>query len=357
METNVKQMASKSTDWNIISILSTACIFFGIGLTFAYGSTFLTTSYNEIYLAGESGLDETDLPYTLAIIECVISGMTLLVGLLAVAVPRKIDRNVITIALVYFLVATVTESILLTTRLSSLGMFGEIAKTCGDPNTATGCPTTRFEAKHDRSILYTSPLGGDCQFFYWDEMRTRYQPGSPCQLTTPSDSATTICDSNIQNFMDWSSPKSYGWRDDPRAIENLNEADELTSVDKIHNVAELDVLQTLYNDSISEKFETQPAIAYCYYWGCNSVCNSHRYLVNQQWMFSSIVLLITHVAFAGSAALICRRAESLDDFKPVLVQNIPYATATVTVKDPEALYLDIPDMGRRKRRLTPGLKF
>jgi len=69
-------------------------------------------------------------------------------------------------------------------------------------------------------------------------------------------------------------------------------------------------------------------------------------------MFSSIVLLVTHVVFAGCAALICRRAESIDDFKPVLVQNIPFAKVDV-----EALYLDIPDMGRRKRRLTPGLKF
>lgn len=340
-------------DWNLISILSSACIFFGIGLCFAYGSSFWNTSYNEIYLSGESGLDEQDLPYTLSIIECVISGLTVVVGLLAVAVPQKIDRNVISIVLVYFLVATVTETVIMTTRLASLGMMGDIEKTCSDSNTATGCPTTRFEAIHDRSIIYTSPIGGDCHFFYWDDMRTRFEGGNPCQLTTPSDSATVICDHNIETFMDWSSPKSYGWRDDPKAIEALNGGDTLTSIDKIHNVAELDVLQTTYNDSISQKFENQPAIAYCYYWGCNSVCNEDRYLINRQWLWSSIVLSVTHLIFAMSAGLLCRRAQNIDDFKPIPVDNIPYAK----VKDDDALYLDIPDMGRRKRRLTPGLKF
>ena len=342
-------------DWTIVTSLSASCIFVGVGLTFAYGSTFLLTPYNEIHLSGQSGIDETDTPYTLAIIETVISALTVIIGTIAIYVPKKTDRNVITIALIYFIMVILTESVLVATRLTSLGIVGEnVVGTCSDKGVSTGCPTTRFEDVHDRVQLYTNPLGGDCQFFYWDSMKTKAQNNS-CQSQGPSPGFELICDTNIENHMNWANPSSYGWGDNPEAVMNLPSGSQvLTSVDKLHNPSFIKAhLQIEYEDQIITQMSNSsgpPAIAYCYYWGCSSVCNSHRYLINRQWLWSSVILLITHIVFALSSALLCRRAkaykESYDKLPTVFAE-------VVAVKSDEFM---IPQVGRRKRVLN-GLKF
>jgi|TARA_B110000908_G_scaffold109648_1_gene128592 hypothetical protein len=344
-------------DWNLISILSASCIFVGIGLTFSYITTFYLTPYNELYLAGESGMDEQDIPYTIAIIETVVAGLTVIIGMLAVAVPHKIDRNVISIVLIYFIVASIGESVFMTTRLSSLGMIGtNVERTCSDTGVATGCPTTRFEAVHDRPIIYTSPLGGDCQFFFWDEMRSRSM-GNTCQLTAPSQSEEVKCEYNVETFMDWSSPKSYGWRDDPATVMSLDDsAGPLTSITKVHNMQQLDFIQTNASNIIN-KFESQPALAYCYYWGCNAVCNKHRHLINRQWIWSSVAMLITHLIFAMSSALLCRRAGHSSGLPKYHKQEEPLMAIATPVTMSKQLF-DMPELGRRKRKLNlSGLKF
>jgi hypothetical protein len=155
--------------------------------------------------------------------------------------------------------------------------------------------------------------------------------------------------------MNWANPASYGWGDNPEAIMDLPEGSQvLTSVDKLHNPSFIKAsLQIQYEDQIITQMSNStgpPAIAYCYYWGCSSVCNSHRYLINRQWLWSSVILLITHIVFALSSALLCRRAkaykESYDKLPTVFAE-------VVAVKSDEFM---IPQVGRRKRVLN-GLKF
>jgi len=348
-------MFIKIMEWTVISIMSAACVFVGIAITFSNATTFYLTDYNEIHLAGQSGIDETDTPYTLSIIETVVSGLTVILGVLAIQVPHKIDRNVITIVLVYFLIATILEAVMVTTRMSSLGIIGtDVVGTCSDKGVSTGCPTTRFEDVHDRVQLYTTPLGGDCQFFYWDSMKTKAQNNS-CQSQGPSPGFELICDNNIENHMNWANPSSYGWGDNPEAVMNLPSGSQvLTSVDKLHNPSFIKAhLQIEYEDQIITQMSNSsgpPAIAYCYYWGCSSVCNSHRHLINRQWLWSSVILLITHIIFALSSALLCRRAKAYKES----YDELPTVYAEVVVDKSEEFM--VPQMGRRKRVLN-GLKF
>jgi len=351
-------------DWNTVSILSAACIFVGIGLTFSNITTFIVTPYNEIHLSGQSGLDQTDTPYTLSIIETVLSGLTVILAMITIAVPRKIDRNVITIVLIYFIAATIMEAVMVTTRLSSLGMIGtNVVGTCSDRGVDTGCPTTRFEEVHARKQLYTTPLGGDCQFFYWDSMKTRAEANS-CQSQAPDVSFESTCNDNIENHMNWANPESYGWGDNPKAVSLLPQGSQvLTSVDKIHNPSNImSELQIQYSTEIITQISNAtgpPAIAHCYYWGCSSVCNTHRYIINRQWLWSSVILLISHALFALISALLCRRAKSYTDSKEEIPVASAYtAVAVPEIAVPEKVDLQIPEFGRRKRRLMlSGLRF
>ena len=59
------------TSEGLVTALSYLSAFIGLGATFAYLATFSLTPYNHLYLSGESGYDETDVSYTLAIVECV----------------------------------------------------------------------------------------------------------------------------------------------------------------------------------------------------------------------------------------------------------------------------------------------
>jgi hypothetical protein len=186
-------------------------------------------------------------------------------------------------------------------------------------------------------------------------MKTKAQNNS-CQSQNPSASFELICNNNIENHMNWANPASYGWGDNPEAIMDLPEGSQvLTSVDKLHNPSFIKAsLQIKYEDQIITQMSNSsgpPAIAYCYYWGCSSVCNSHRYLINRQWLWSSVILLITHVLFAISSALLCRRAK---EYK--IVPVLPVAvTPPIAVAFPVNGFV-VPQMGRRKRVLN-GLKF
>ena len=156
--------------------------------------------------------------------------------------------------------------------------------------------------------------------------------------------------------MNWASPQSYGWTDDIDAI-----ATQGSTVRKsIHNPSYLiDTISVKYEDQISQISTDPPSIAYCYYWGCNSVCNNHRYLINQQWLLSSIFLVITHLVFAISSGLLWRRATSIID--PILPEKYSQAypvVEAVVVGSPKSLVnrLTLPNIGRTKRRLN-SLRF
>mgnify|MGYP000125814686 CR=1 FL=1 len=325
----------------LVTAVSSLCTLIGLGFTFAYLATFYLTPYNKLYLSGESGTDDTDTSYSLAIVECVVSGCTFIIGVLAFAAAQKPPRRVVLMALIFFGVSGLLEGTFGTFRAFNLGLIGtDMERTCSDTGVFTGCPTTRFEAKHDQAILYTSPNGGDCQFWYWDSMKRR---GSinPCQGVYDGASSTK-CSHNIENFMDWSSPTSYGWRDDPSELSNLTpDSGVLTTVKKTHNMAELEYIQA-NTTGIITPFKTQPSIAFCWYWGCNSVCNSHRYLINRLWLGFSIVLCLLHATNVIMTGCMWRQQQKATKPQPVLpVPNTVDLSPSFVV----------PEFGRRRRQL------
>lgn len=324
----------------VVTAVSYLSAFIGLGSTFAYLATFYLTPYNQLYLPSESGSDDTDVSYTLAIVECAISGSTFIVGVLAFAAAKSPPRRVVLVAMLFFIVSVVLEGTFSTIRAWNLGLVGtDMERTCSDIGVFTGCPTTRYASKHSpREILYTSPNGGDCQFWFWDEMRPRWQETSCGSdgLDNPK------CDHFIETYMDWSSPGSYGWRDDPKAIKELLEGSgSLTTIDKVHNMAELMIIQA-NTTGIQSKLTTQPSLAYCWYWGCNSVCNSHRYLINRLWLMVSISLTVLHLVNTLMAAAVWRRKQEKPEAAVELVDAIKAQPFFV-----------VPAIGRRKRRLVP----
>tara|TARA_B110000091_G_scaffold214383_1_gene267421 strand:+ start:12197 stop:13213 length:1017 start_codon:yes stop_codon:yes gene_type:complete len=325
----------------LVTAVSYLCTVIGLGFTFAYLCTFYLTPYNQLYLVGESGTDDSDFSYTLAIVECVVSGCTFIVGVLAFAAVQKPPPRVVLVALVFFGVSGLLEGTFGTLRAFNLGLIGtNIDHTCSDTGVFTGCPTTRFEAKHKQTILYTSPNGGDCQFWFWDSMKRRGSTNA-CQGAYSS----AKCSYNIETFMDWSSPTSYGWRDDPSELSNLTpDTGVLTTIKKTHNMAELEYIQSNTTGAVITPFTTQPSLAYCWYWGCNSVCNSHRYLINRLWLVFSVVLCLLHATNVIMVGVLWRQQQRPAPKRaPPLVSE----TSELGVSSPFV----VPDFGRRRRQL------
>lgn len=326
---------------NIMFYLTT---FIGIGATFSYIVTFYFTPYNEIrYPESE---DATDVPYTLAIVECVICGATFLLGLLSFG--SSPSKRVIGIVLFFFIFATLAEGTFSVIRGWNLGIVGDdVERTCSDTS-KSGCPTSRFEAVPDNpTIEYVTPKGGDCQFWFWGpHMRARYTGESACNGYGQSDG---VCGDIIETYMDWTLASSYGLRDDPDDIVAASSG-QLMTVDQIHNMKYLFSLQaTVGNVSIpiSEQFTEQPAIAYCWYWGCSEVCQPERYLVNRWWLASSVTLFVLDLLLLMFSAILWRQEPDSEK-------------AGLPVTSPVTENLVVPEFGRRKRRLVQnpsGLQF
>ena len=129
----------------VVTAVSYLSTFIGLGSTFAYLATFYLTPYNQLYLPSESGSDDTDVSYTLAIVECVISGCTFIVGVLAFAAAKSPPRRVVLVAMLFFIVSVVLEGTFSTIRAWNLGLVGtDMERTCSDIGVFTGCPTTRY---------------------------------------------------------------------------------------------------------------------------------------------------------------------------------------------------------------------
>ena len=325
----------------LVTAVSYLCTVIGLGFTFGYLCTFYLTPYNQLYLVGESGTDDSDVSYTLAIVECVVSGCTFIVGVLAFAAVQKPPPRVVLVALIFFGVSGLLEGTFGTLRAFNLGLIGSnIDRTCSDTGVFTGCPTTRFEAKHKQTILYTSPNGGDCEFWFWDSMKRRGSTNA-CQGSYSS----AKCSYNIETFMDWSSPTSYGWRDDPSELSNLTpDTGVLTTIKKTHNMAELEYIQSNTTGAVLTPFATQPSLAYCWYWGCNSVCNSHRYLINRLWLMFSVVLCLLHATNVIMVGVLWRQQQRPAKKRP------PPPVSETSEQDMSSSFV-VPDFGRRRRQL------
>lgn len=345
----------------LVTFISYLCIFVGLCATAAYAVTFYMTNYNELYLSGQSGYDETDAPYTYAIIEAAFAAATALVGILGFVTTGRPSKRALMVCVFFFSTVSILEGALGTMRAVKLGLVGDdVGGTCSDIGKATGCPTTRFEDVHGRAITYTEPLGGDCVFWFWGLKPTmggvsgnNMKRFTDITIDNEKLSKTTflgISQRRIETYMDWSEPTSYGWRDDPDEISSLAETSNLDSLmlNKRHNMQEIMDIQKKAQLSEELKLTHAPSLSYCWYWGCNSVCHQHRYLVNRWWLLSSVSLLISYII-----ALICT---------VVLWRKTPTSEkavdAYVSEEDPEELLP--PLRGRRKRQLVQnpsGLMF
>lgn len=330
----------------VVTTVAYLCTLVGLGATAAYALSFYILPYNKLFLEGESGHDERDLPYIIAMIECAISGATFIIGVLAFS-SGKPKKRVALIAVLFFIILVIMEGTFGVIRAWNLGFFGDdMEKTCSDTQQFTGCPTTRFEALH-HEILYTEPRGGECSFWFWGpEMKTRsqFQPCPPGRAT---------CEQDIETYMDWSKHQAYGWRDNPEQIKTLlSGSSDITTVDKVHNMAQIMRLQAQYNSSIVTPLSTQPSISYCWYWGCNKVCTALRWSVNRWWFISSLALFVLHIINLLLAIVIYRSKKGNDGNDYESSESIQEAKAWAVDDDLETPQISAPVIGRRRRTLN-----
>ena len=329
----------------VVTTVAYLCTLVGLGATAAYALSFYILPYNKLFLEGESGHDERDLPYIIAMIECAISGATFIIGVLAFS-SGKPKKRVALSAVLFFIILVIMEGTFGVIRAWNLGFFGDdMEKTCSDTQQFTGCPTTRFEALH-HEILYTEPRGGECSFWFWGpEMKTR------SQFQCPAGRAT--CEQDIETYMDWSKHQAYGWRDNPEQIKTLlSGSSDITTVDKVHNMAQIMRLQAQYNSSIVTPLSTQPSISYCWYWGCNKVCTALRWSVNRWWFISSLALFVLHIINLLLAIVIYRSKKGNDGNDYESSESIQEAKAWAVDDDLETPQISAPVIGRRRRTLN-----
>ena len=368
---------NKMKSEGLITLVSYLCTVIGLSASTAYAVTFYLTKYNILYLSGQSGYDETDLPYTYAIVECCIAGLTFFIGILGFSTVAKPTRRSILVCVVFFAAAGCLQGTFGMLRAWNLGFIGDDReKTCSDKSLSTGCPTTRFEYVHDREIAYSSPAGGDCTFWFWGSRPT---PGTsstsmmrlvdiekqqcktsgqtlrdcPNNRTTPNLDGGTFNGVNprdIETYMNWADVRSYGWRDDPDQVRNLEETSNLKTLNlnKKHNMQEIMEIQADSTIATADRFTTAPSIAYCWYWGCNPVCHEQRFLINRWWLFSSLILCFLDIVNVIVASQIL--------VKIPVHRRVPSVPEEEEEDDLEM----VPLRGRRKRQLVQnpsGLMF
>jgi len=368
----------KSED--LITFVSYLCTFIGLSASTAYAVTFYMTKYNILYLWGQSGYDDTDLPYTYAIVECCIAVLTFFIGILGFATVAKPSRRSVLVCVIFFAIAGCLQGTFGMLRAWNLGFVGDDReKTCSDKSLVTGCPTTRFEYVHDREITYSSPAGGDCTFWFWGSRPTLTSSSTSmmrlvdiekqqckisgktlreCPSSTERDEPNLkdgifngVNPDEIEIYMNWADVRSYGWRDDPDQVRNLENTTDLKSLNlnKKHNMREIMEIQAEAGFQIvkTDRFTTMPSIAYCWYWGCNSVCHEQRFLINRWWFFSSVILCFLDIVNVIVAS-------------QILVKT-PQKNKSVPMEDDEEdIELMAPLRGRRKRQLVKnpsGLMF
>ena len=374
----------------LVSAISTITSVLGLTASAAYALTFYLLNYNELYLEGQSGYDDTDLPYTYAIVECVVVAATFIIGVLAFSTGGRPRKKAVMIALVFFSAAALLSGTFGMLRAWNLGIIGDdMEKTCSDVGQATGCPTTRFEHVHDREIVYKEPAGGDCTFWFWgnkaegssdsmerlfDIVRQKKDPSTDNLIYVNAETAAgptgqykSLMQRDIETYMDWSEASSYGWRDDPDALVTLAEdSDSLESADletlmlrKVHNMKIIMDFQTKIvnadaNDILAaDRLTEQPTLSYCWYWGCSRVCHGDRYLVNRWWLVSSLTIFVCQFMCVVLSALVYKKTPG-DKEETVL-------TLGVSPPSLEDGGYDLPPLrGRRKRQLVQnpsGLTF
>lgn len=232
--------------------------------------------------------DQEDIPGVLSIIELVIAGASAIIvsvdyfnvdlngcsfertdyTIIKPEEDEKKDDNKKDkkkIALIIFYAAfCLASGVFSYIRLYNLGFFHE-TNTCADTQWTTGCPTTRYTE-------------------YADKITDIQQ----CNFNAYGGKNRILTD---RLLIDWSLKENYDANKRSELLSNVNAALQLPSVDGKCQVGTV-------NDTICIiGAEDLPKIHWCWYWGCDKICNE-RYNVNQTWLIMSIINTIVYLAIA-----------------------------------------------------------
>lgn len=129
--------------------------------------------------------------------------------------------------------------------------------TCADVDWQTGCPTTRFNKYSSSKISNLE----ECNFNAY---------GGDGKTST--DKFTN----------DWALPENYDASKRSRLVSNANNALNIVPAGDVCDVGTISTDKTKCEISANDL----PEIHWCWYWGCDQVCNP-RYRVNHTWLVMS----------------------------------------------------------------------
>lgn len=223
---------------------------------------FVITSFDELGTFPETLCDGAficihDRPGGYALIQAVLSLLSLTASLVSIFVPPKDDTLAGYVAAMYLHVALATAAaIFLVLRLYNMGLF-ELAVSdvgCKNPD-LEGSPFERYERYGNQTITGVS----QCVFNAFD--------------TTLITHSNTVLDNNstIQK-LDWSNPDTFKQAQRGAAVAAANS-----------------VGGSYTNVTLPYYYES-------YYWGCSSVCTADRYDANMMFLYLTIISLLFHIA-------------------------------------------------------------
>lgn len=176
------------------------------------------------------------------------------------------------------------------------------------------CPTTRHDNTRPSptsgtwNISSSEPLfKSDCVFWFWDNTFTLE---SALIAGTGGAKREALKNEMLEN-MNWADKKNYGYmsvdspcNNDLGATDCI--ADGRTVYETIETNAEPDTNE--YGVSIVKKLpgpagnKQIPDITFCYYWGCDEICNEYRYRINRILHYGGLFMCFVSILFVGLAA-------------------------------------------------------
>jgi hypothetical protein len=298
----------------------------GIGLVLLTFHAVTYTEYvDDIGILEKKGGDATaDVPLGLLLPIEVLASVLLFVAGMGGGLG---SRNKVAPGIMFFLCTLATIFFAGTAIYRTSSLWGENEGQCkytGDPDIhgLTGdyikaCPTSRHEAQKPSpsgdtwNITQKEPiLASDCVFWFWDNTFTlesailssggNSDGGQQVagQTIDPAKIAT-LKNEMIQN-MDWADKHSYGFFPVESDCSNdLGATDCIPDGRTVFETIEVNAKST--TDGGADKYGVSivkplpgpdgnkllPDITFCYYWGCNEICNEFRYRINRLLHYAS----------------------------------------------------------------------
>lgn len=192
------------------------------------------------------------------------------------------------------------------------------------------CPTTRHESQKPSpsagfwNISETEPLfRSDCVFWFWDNtftlesalVSTGGLAGTGAGVTIDPSKKEALKNEMLNN-MNWEDKKNYGFMEVDSPCENdLGATDCIADGRTVYETIEMNAKAVTdggadeYGVPIVKKLpgpdgnKQIPDISFCYYWGCNEVCNHYRYRINRLLHYGALFMALMSLVFTAMAGL------------------------------------------------------